>query len=282
MPPKSLSVAIVLLVISSALAVLASSGWTPQGNPESQTPLKARILTIPTITAYGISPANAGIGTIIHTWLTYTDADGDAPTYVRVTRATIFGFEQLQTPYDMTANGTGTYATGKQYYYDWLYFPFANTGNIKFEVKSGNNAEVTKTVIEFQEPAPTLTHSGVTPMNNSEGNYTFFTNFTDLFNGVPSYVRVIVDGTTYNMGKNNSTQVTWVTGVDYNTTLSLSDGNHTYSFHAASFYNKSGDQSSGAYWFIISPATGGPGVSFAMLLIIAVLIGAIVIIWRFK
>jgi hypothetical protein len=153
----------------------------------------------------------------------------------------------------MIANNSGdtTYSDGKQYYYNWYYFPFANTGNIKMMVKSGVDAEVTKTVIEFQEPAPTLRHSGVTPLNNSVGNYTFFTNFTDVFNGVPTYVRVRIDGVNYNMGKNNSTQTSWTSGVDYNYTINFSIGNHTYEFHTASYFNKSGDQSSGVFWLII-------------------------------
>jgi hypothetical protein len=156
----------------------------------------------------------------------------------------------------MLANNSGdtTYSDGKQYYYDWYYFPFVGTGFIKFMVKSGAEAEVSKTHIEYQEPAPTLTHSGVAPVGDLEDNYSFFTNYTDAFNGVPSYVQITIDGTVYPMGKNNSTQLTWTTGVDYNYTMTLGAGNHTYSFSALSRYGYSGPQTSGNYWLVIQPS----------------------------
>jgi hypothetical protein len=174
-----------------------------------------------------------------------------------------------------------TYSDGKAYYYNWYYFQFTGTGFIAFMVKSGADAQVYKFVVEYQEPAPKVKHSGVTPMNNTEGNYTFFTNFTDQFNGIPRYVRVVIDGISHNMGKNNSSQVSWVTGVDYNYTTNLAVGNHTYSFHCTSLYNKSGEQSTGVFWIIVeSPSS--PSISFAMMLLVAVLCAAVVIIWRVK
>jgi hypothetical protein len=240
--------------------------------------------TAPTITVYGISPADAEIGTRIQTWLTYTDADDDAPTYVRCERSTLPNVAGLQIPVNtMLANDSGdtTYTDGKQYYFNWYYFPFAGTGFIAFMVKSGADAQVNEFVVEYQEPAPKVKHSGVTPMNNTAGNYTFFTNFTDQMYGVPGYVRVVIDGVSHNMGKNNSTQTTWITGVDYNYTEYLGIGNHTYSFHCTSQYNKSGEQSTGVFWLIIGiPTGGGTSISLPMLIIIAVLIGAIVVVWR--
>ncbi len=46
MPRRAFSLAIVLLMVFSALVVLASSGWTPQGNSESQPEVKAHILDV--------------------------------------------------------------------------------------------------------------------------------------------------------------------------------------------------------------------------------------------
>lgn len=265
---KSLSLVIVLLMVVSAFAMVISVA------PKVSA-------TAPTITAYGISPVNAEIATWVQCWLTYTDADNDAPTYVRCERSTLPITAGLQIPVNtMVANDSGdtTYSDGKQYYFNWYYFPFAGTGFIAFMVKSGADAQVNKFVVEYQEPAPKVKHSGVTPMENTERNYTFFTNFTDQMNGIPGYVRVVIDGISHNMGKNNSTQATYLTGVDYNYTTNLTVGNHTYSFHCTSQYNKSGEQSTGVFWLIIPDPTSGT-ISFALMMLIAVLIAALVMVF---
>lgn len=241
MSPRYLRLVIALLVVMSFCTLVIGPS------------IQNVTATAPTITAYGISPANAGIGTLIRTWLTYTDADNDAPTYVRCTRTLPTGFAQLQTPNTMVANNSGdtTYTDGKQYYYDWYYFPFVGTGLIKFMVKSGADAEVTKTVVEFQEPAPALTHSGVAPVSDSAGSYTFFTNYSSAFNTPPSYVRINVNGTDYAMAKNDSGDSSYVDGVNYSYSVTLPVGNHTYSFHARTTYQFAPDQSSGIFWLMV-------------------------------
>jgi hypothetical protein len=212
--------------------------------------------TAPTITAYGISPANAPAGTWIVCWLTYTDADNDAPTYVRITRIAPIT-EQTGTQ-NMIANDTGdtTYSDGKQYYYNWYYFPFIGTGFIKFKVKSGADAEVTKTVVEFQQPLPTLTFSGVTPVDSIGRDYNFFTNYTNIWNQGPTAMDLLLwpngyGPDVYPMGKNTTGDVLWLYGVEYNVTIFLSPGYYLYSFQCDPFQTFLPNITSGTYWLYI-------------------------------
>lgn len=271
MREKLVSISFVFLVIVSAIAIFVP---------------KTVSATAPTITVYGISPANAPVGTYIKCWLTYTDADNDAPTYVRCERSYLPNINGLQPPVNtMVANNTGdtTYTDGKQYYFNWYYFPFVGVGFVFFMVKSGADTQVNKFVPEYQEPTPVLKNSGMTPKNNTPGNYTFFTNYSDVFNGIPNYVQIVIDGTTHSMNKNNSSQTTWITGVDYSYIENLDVGNHTYSFQALSTYGISGKQINGNYWIMIQNQTiptdwNFVGIGIIIIGLISVIIGIVIFV----
>jgi hypothetical protein len=208
--------------------------------------------TAPTVTAYGATPANAAAATKITFFLTYTDADNDAPTYVRVVK--MFTTSPV---YNLVANNSGdtTYTDGKQYYYDWYFFPYTGVQLMQLKVKSGADAEVIKNVAVWQSVSPTLTHQGVSPISNETGSFSFFVNYTSVFNYAPNYIRVNVDGSNHAMAKNNTTDVVYVDGVDYSFTLNLTAGNHTYSFHTEDTAAVCGEITNGVSWFQIRADT---------------------------
>jgi hypothetical protein len=204
--------------------------------------------TAPTITAYGVTPANSAAGSKVTFFLTYTDADNDAPTYVRVVK--MFTTSPV---YNLVANNSGdtTYTDGKQYYFDWYYFPFVGVSLMQLRVKSGADAEIPKVVPMYQLPPPTLTHQGVSPVSNETGSFSFFVNYTDVFNLAPSYVHLIVDGVNHDMAKNDTADSTYLDGCNYSFALNLTAGNHTYSFHTQESSLVTGDTTTGIYWFQI-------------------------------
>jgi hypothetical protein len=277
------AIAIVLLLIASGLTVLASSGWTPQGNSESQPEVyRAHILTAPIISAYGYGEPSDPAGSTMHIWCTYSDAENDTPSYVRLVRSAIPTPVQTTT-YAMIANdSSNNYVVGKKYHYDWTYFPFIGLGWIQIQVKSGADAQVIKNIVEYQAPLVTLTRAGVSPMSDQPGDYVFFVNYTNLFNYFPNYVRVNINGTDHEMTKNYSGSTAWAFGVSYHyNATGLTPGNYTYSFHTQPSTGYQGDITSGAYWFIIQEP-GTTSISFGMMLLVAVLCAAIVIVWRVK
>lgn len=213
-------------------------------------------------------------------WLTYTDADNDPPNYVRCERSTTPGTSGLQPPVNnMIANDSGdvTYTDGKQYYFNWFYFPFVGTGFILFMVQSGADAQVTKFVVCFQQVEIILSHLGVTPADNNAGNHTFFANYTDTFNNPPNYLYVYINGISYSMSKNNSSDTHFVIGVDYFYTSYLLEGNNTFAFKAQMYYTVVGNPIySGTFWIKIHNDTANNNVF--LVLIVASLLSIFIIL----
>lgn len=224
----------------------------------------------PTITNYGAAPTNGEAGCTEEFWLTYTDADNDPPTYVRV-----FLLGATSPVNNMIGNGSDDtdYTDGKTYYYHWYYFPYLGTAVImKMTVKSGADPEVSKLVPITVRPRLRLTHLGVAPISDQPGNFTFFANYSSVFNYAPKYMQVRINGTDYDMTKNNSADSTYIDGVNYSYSRNLTAGNTSFSFHANDITGFS-DITTGEYWVILE--TPGEDVSFAAIAFIA-LIAAII------
>jgi iron complex transport system substrate-binding protein len=104
--------------------------------------------------------------------------------------------------------------------------------------------------------APTLTQPSLSPLAGNESTvFSFGVTYTDADNDAPSYVRVTIDQTAYDMQKVVSGETEYSDGVVYVYSTTLPVGNYTYSFSASD-----GDDSA------TLPVTGsytGPSVGFA-------------------
>lgn len=179
----------------------------------------------PLITQYGAIPSTVNLGDSISFFATYTDLDNEAPSYVRV--------HIDSTDYDMLQNETGdtTYFDSKAYYYSTT----SLTGGLHdyfFKVKDANSNEVTTSSAQVTvNRAPTLTQDGVTPTTGNNGDtFSFFVLYTDLDGNFPSYLKVHVDSTDYDLIENSSGDVDVTDGKAYYYSKGMSGGSHTYFF----------------------------------------------------
>jgi hypothetical protein len=179
----------------------------------------------PSITQYGAIPSTVNLGDSISFFAAYTDLDNEAPSYVRV--------HIDSTDYDMLQNETGdtTYFDSKTYYYSTT----SLTGGLHdyfFRVKDANSIEVTTSSAQVTvNRAPTLTQDGVTPATGNNGDtFSFFVLYTDLDGNFPSYLKVRVDSTDYDLIENSSGDVDVTDGKAYYYSKGMSGGSHTYFF----------------------------------------------------
>lgn len=179
----------------------------------------------PSITQYGAIPSTVNLGDSISFFATYTDLDNEAPSYVRV--------HIDSTDYDMLQNETGdtTYFDSKTYYYSTT----SLTGGLHdyfFKVKDANSIEITTSSAQVTvNRAPVLTQDGVTPATGNNGDtFSFFVLYTDPDGNLPSYLKVHVDSTDYDLIENSSGDVDVTDGKAYYYSKGMSGGSHTYIF----------------------------------------------------
>lgn len=181
----------------------------------------------PTLTVDGCNgPKN--LGATVDFWVIYTDADNDAPSYVKVN---IGG-----TDYTMIENITDTqYTDGKAYYYQKSDIPGGST-NYYFKAKDANSGEVTTGVKQVVvNRLPSLSQDGITPATGNAGDtFTFYVIYTDADNNAPSYIRVNYDTVDYDMDANDSDS-DYTDGKAYHYHKALAGGSHTYYFKTADY-----------------------------------------------
>jgi hypothetical protein len=175
-----------------------------------------RYHTDPTITAYGAIGVAINYGDTSTFWMTYSDYDNEAPSYVYVHWAS--------TDTAMAANDSDTtYYDGKLYGLIKSDFPAGNT-TYYFKVKDANSGDVTTSPLSLSvNTKPTLTSDGVTPATGNPGDYTFFVTYTDADTNSPKYVRANIGGMDYDMTYNG-------TGGGYHYTKTMSGGTTAYFF----------------------------------------------------
>jgi PGF-pre-PGF domain-containing protein len=154
--------------------------------------------------------------------VTYTDADGDAPAYVRVY---VDG-----SPYTMS-KVSGTYTDGAKYRCTLAGVLSAGSHTYYFKASDGFDTVTTATENgpDVNTP-PSLTSGSVSPFSGTADNiYTYEVIYTDADNDAPSFIKVYIDGTGRDMTKIGGT---YTGGVLYRYSTSLSAGTHEYYFKA--------------------------------------------------
>jgi len=158
----------------------------------------------PTFSDGGCNPIEAGEETTIHFYVIIWDIDNDLPStdYPKVIIA--------GDPFIMTENSSGDTSTwdGKAYYYDTsdIIPEYPNTA-FRFSTKD-DYSSIQYTGYEYVRihENPTLTIDGVDPATGYSGEtFSFFVTYDDILDwDLPSYVRLHIDGSDYNMIKNNT------------------------------------------------------------------------------
>jgi hypothetical protein len=262
-------------VLSHAILILLIVSAIPTG---FQLASRNASAANPVLSNYGVVPLYGDSGASFLFWCTYTDADNDTPTYVRIVR-----YASYTTDYkDMIANDTGdtTYTDGKQYYYTWSYFPFIGTITMRFLTVSNSSPIVSKVQMTTQTVQAMMINNGVTPSDYTPGNHTFFTTYQSTWGYAPTYVKINLDGTLFDMIKNDS-GTNWPSGEEYYYTSNLSAGMHYYSFHATESLGFCPDRTSGVFWIVIEDAASPEAhISFGIIALIALIGACMIMVWR--
>ncbi|MGA1792936.1 MAG: hypothetical protein ACMUHM_03205 [Thermoplasmatota archaeon] len=200
----------------------------------------------PVLSRGGYSPSRPTAGTNITFSVTYSDADGDAPTYVRLYTNPI----QSSLPYtshNMTVSGT-SYTTGvtasvtiRLSAGNYSYYFQAASGNSSTRLPSTGIATISVGSITPPPPqnrAPTLTNPAVSPTSPlANQSVSFSIVYTDADNDAPTYVRIHIlygGGTGYMNFSMSVPRGTYSSGVTCNYSTSFRAGTYYYYFSAAS------------------------------------------------
>jgi hypothetical protein len=153
----------------------------------------------------------------------------------------------------MLANDTGdtNYTDGKQYYYNYSFYPVVGVTIFQLQVKSGTDAVVSKIVTTNMVVKCTLTDELMFPPPGVPGLYEFYVNYTSAWGITPVYVNVSIDEVEHAMAKNDSGDTNYVDGCNYHFSTNLTSGVHNYSFHATENLAY-GDHTNGLFYARIS------------------------------
>ncbi|SES78832.1 S-layer family duplication domain-containing protein [Methanococcoides vulcani] len=186
--------------------------------------------TLPVLGSEDILPSDSGTPSTEFSFrITYSDAENETPTYVRVV---IEG-----TPYDMDPLDplNNNYVGGVEYFYNDT-FPEDNY-NYNFVTRNANSSEISSGSFSFSSSAsdhePTLTDIEVNGIPDVSIGSTFFFNvtYTDQENQEPDYIYVNIDGINETMLKVDDSDNTYTNGVDYSYNTTFSEAKeYTYQF----------------------------------------------------
>ena len=181
----------------------------------------------PVLSSGSVSPTSGAASTTFTYEVTYTDLDGDAPSYVKVY---IDGVG-----YSMTKIN-GTYTGGALYRYtttlsvdSHTYFFTASDGTDTARLPtSGSYSGPTVTAANT---APTLSSGSVSPSSGATGaTFTYEVTYMDADGDAPSYVRVYIDGSAKSMSYMSGA---YTGGALYCYQTALGIGSHTFYFEAS-------------------------------------------------
>ena len=190
----------------------------------------------PELTNGAVDPKSGDQYTQFTFTVNYTDQENDGPSYIYV-----------------VINGTA-YAMVKQYgsdsdYTDGCIYnrtitlaPGAHNYTYYFECSDGYGFNTTSTYndLEVINIAPVLTMGSLDPkIGDQYTQFTFTINYTDQNNDTPSYINVVINGTTYAMVKQDGSDFDYTDGCIYNWTISLAPAayNYTYYFECSDGYD---------------------------------------------
>ncbi len=174
-----------------------------------------------------ITPNSGNPTTIFKFSVTYKDADDHAPSYVRVV---IDGAS-----HEMTKTNSGD-----NVYYDGCLYEFSTTllpgyHQYHFEASDGidNASTGTKStgLVSFPNSIPSLAYQAVAPESGTTSTiFEYRITYFDADNQAPAYVKVYIDGTDHDMGKEDVFDTSYSNGCIYKYSTSLPVGSHTYRF----------------------------------------------------
>jgi len=184
--------------------------------------------TAPTLSSGGVSPASGSSGTMFTYVVTYTDVDDNAPSYVYIN---VDGLQHSM------SKVSGTYTGGAIYSY--------TTSNLDvglheyyFETSDGQATARLPTSGSYNGPdvtppnnPPSLSSGSVSPSSgNINTQITYAVTYTDADGDAPSYIKVYIDGASYQMSEISGA---YTDGAIYRYTTTLGIGSHTYYFEAS-------------------------------------------------
>jgi len=184
----------------------------------------------PVLSSGSVTPSSGVLGSTFTFMVNYTDADNNAPYYVRVN---IDGIN-----YEMSKQNSmdNIYSDGCVYVYTTSSLSLGSH-TYKFSASDGSISCNLPTSGSYSGPtvtntAPTLTNGNVTPTSGLLGStFTYMVTYTDANNNAPSFVYVKIDSTNQTMSKLNGADNTYTDGCIYvYSTSSLTVGTHTYQF----------------------------------------------------
>ena len=213
--------------------------------------LKFSLNTAPSLLSGQVSPSS-GFGVTFTYSVNYVDVDNHAPEYIRVV---VDGVS-----YDMVKQdpGDNDYTDGCIYVYQKSDLGLG-VHEFHFEASDGYNPVRSPATGENSGPtventAPSLLSGQVNPQTGFGVAFSYTVNYVDMENDEPDYVRVVVDGVSYDMVKQDPGDNDYTDGCIYVYQKSdLGLGVHEFHFEASDGYNP-----------VRSPATGensGPTVN---------------------
>ncbi|MFW9916699.1 MAG: hypothetical protein ACFFGZ_13930 [Candidatus Thorarchaeota archaeon] len=186
----------------------------------------------PSLSDASLSPSSGTPRTSFIFGITYTSPRGAGPVYIIVMIDSV-----ARTMYRVSTSSD--YESGVPFECrthlsegDHSYYFLAHDGNYSVRDPAAPNSYLGPTVGPPIEP-PMLSEESVTPTSGYHTDiYTFTVKYNDLANNGPTYVRVVIDNSSYAMeavqGEPNYTE-----GVQFFYKAQLSPGKHSYHFEAA-------------------------------------------------
>ncbi len=211
-------------------------------NPPPNTP--------PGLASVSVTPSTGNTNDVFKFGVIYDDDDDDAPSYIRVQIDTTL-YNMLLDTGSSAPFHDGIYSNGEKYYYSTALS--AGTHSYKFIASDGTDVAQTSVynvTVTAANNAPVLSSGQVTPSSGASGStFTYSVTYADADNNAPLYVRVTIDGTNYDMSKQNAADNVYTDGCNYvYSTNSLSIGSsHTYKFTASDGALSCSLPSSGTY-----------------------------------
>jgi hypothetical protein len=176
----------------------------------------------PNLTWGEVTPYGGNSSALYRFNVTYSDLDGDAPTYVLVH---INGSAHAMTP-----DGSDNYAAGAMFYYDTTLT--SGTYGYYFNASDGVYGNATSPATgPYVNFAPTVTAGAVNPsLGTTSRLFNFTVTYTDHDGDPGQSVEAVIDGIGHGM---TNTSAAYSGGVTYyyNTTISA-PGTHTFFFNA--------------------------------------------------
>ena len=184
---------------------------------------------VPVLSSPQLTPDSGNVTTEFTFKINYSDADNDAPSYVKICLDEAY-FDMLATRSETytepaTYSFTATLEAGIHNYY---YYTKDGTEIISFPANGNLH---TPDVIPLH--GPTLSDGSLTPQTGtaSTTEFTYRVTYSDEDNDPPQYINVILDSTnSHDMVKVEPTDNNYVDGVIYQFVTTLNAGTHTYQF----------------------------------------------------